>query len=359
MRPKYSFLVKHIVVLFTENKMRPSKIRTRSLRLNMVEIHRCFGLVLLLLAPDALTVCMASWNLKTTNKFWSSMEGLVSESWVSVRGNRSSSRTMTQSILQKAHRNGLRQCWRVLKWSAMSPDLNPIEHLWRDLKTAVGRRHPSNLRHLEQLEKWSKIPVEKCKKLIDGFQEAIDLILFFPKGKSDTKYYIQGANNFVQSILVLCAMISDLAFFLWFFLYFSNVNKINKHVNTKTFVIATFFWGKWCIIWQKCRAANIFDHDCILVRLWMGWWRCGNIWVGMVHVGWVSALFFLLEPLPPKISVHGPAVVGIVGILMGTFCILHCWHSYGDSLAQLSCMGSRLGASGEGGNAKTPGCAAA
>ncbi len=52
--------------------------------------------------------------------------------------------------------------WRVVKWPAMSPDLNPIEHLWRDLKTAVGRRHPSNLNDLEQFakEEWSKIPVE-------------------------------------------------------------------------------------------------------------------------------------------------------------------------------------------------------
>ena len=65
----------------------------------------------------------------------------------------------------------------------MSPDLNPIEHLWRDLKTAVGRRHPSNLRHLEQLvkEEWSKIPVERCKKLIDGYKKQFDLSYFFPK----------------------------------------------------------------------------------------------------------------------------------------------------------------------------------
>ena len=71
-RPK-SFLVKHIIVLFTENEMRPSKKRTRSLLSNMEEVHRCFGVAFLLLAPDALTVCMASWNLKTTKELWSAM----------------------------------------------------------------------------------------------------------------------------------------------------------------------------------------------------------------------------------------------------------------------------------------------
>ncbi|CAJ0938368.1 unnamed protein product [Ranitomeya imitator] len=38
----------------------------------------------------------------------------------------------------------------------MSPDLNPIEHLWRDLKMAVWRRHPSNIMDLEQFAKAKK-----------------------------------------------------------------------------------------------------------------------------------------------------------------------------------------------------------
>ena len=33
----------------------------------------------------------------------------------------------------------------VLEWPSQSPDLNPIKHLWRDLKIAVQRRSPSNL----------------------------------------------------------------------------------------------------------------------------------------------------------------------------------------------------------------------
>ncbi len=78
--------------------------------------------------------------------------------------------------------------WRVLKWPAMSPDLNPIEHLWRDLKTAGGRRHPSNLNDLEQFakEEWFKIPVERCKKLIHGYRKRLISVMFSKGGA--TKY---------------------------------------------------------------------------------------------------------------------------------------------------------------------------
>uniref|UniRef100_A0A7D9N0E8 tRNA-specific adenosine deaminase 2 n=1 Tax=Xenopus tropicalis TaxID=8364 RepID=A0A7D9N0E8_XENTR len=36
-----------------------------------------------------------------------------------------------------------------------APDLNPIEHLWRDLKITVGKRCPSNKRDLEYLQRKS------------------------------------------------------------------------------------------------------------------------------------------------------------------------------------------------------------
>ena len=124
------------------------------------------------------------------------------------------------------------------------------------MSPAVWRRHPSNLRRLEQLakEEWSKIPVERCKELIDGYRKRL-ICYFFQR----VCYQILSSlSHFVLSIF---GVWNDIRFG-FFSMCFSNANKINKHVNTKTFVIATFFWEKWCIIWQKCRGANIFDHDC-------------------------------------------------------------------------------------------------
>ncbi|KAL0196630.1 hypothetical protein M9458_005170, partial [Cirrhinus mrigala] len=48
----------------------------------------------------------------------------------------------------------------VLEWPSQSPDLNPIEHLWRDLKMAVHQCLPSNLTELERIckEEWQRIP---------------------------------------------------------------------------------------------------------------------------------------------------------------------------------------------------------
>ena len=82
----------------------------------------------------------------------------------------------------------------------MSPDLNPIEHLWGDLKIAVERRHPSNVEELEQLaqEEWAKLPVERCRKLIHGYRKHSNAVIL-SKGCA-TKYEVKGVNNFVNAI---------------------------------------------------------------------------------------------------------------------------------------------------------------
>ena len=59
----------------------------------------------------------------------------------------------------------------VLEWPSQSPDLNPIEHLWRDLKIAVQRYSPSNLTELERIyrEEWEKLPKHRCVKLVASY----------------------------------------------------------------------------------------------------------------------------------------------------------------------------------------------
>ena len=41
----------------------------------------------------------------------------------------------------------------VLEWPSQSPDLNLIEHLWRDLKIAAQQCSQSNLTELERINR--------------------------------------------------------------------------------------------------------------------------------------------------------------------------------------------------------------
>ena len=61
----------------------------------------------------------------------------------------------------------------------MSPDLNPIENLLRDLKIIVSRRAPTNLHQLERvaLEELTEIPVEACSDLSRNYWKRVLKVL--------------------------------------------------------------------------------------------------------------------------------------------------------------------------------------
>ncbi len=83
----------------------------------------------------------------------------------------------------------------VLEWPSQSPELNLIEHLWRDLKMAVHQRSPSNLMELERSckEEWEKLPKNRCAKLVASYSKRLEAVIG-AKGVS-TKYEIIGQNK--------------------------------------------------------------------------------------------------------------------------------------------------------------------
>ncbi len=78
----------------------------------------------------------------------------------------------TKEWLRKKH-------FKVLEWPSQSPDLNPIDNLWRELKLRVAQWQPQNLKDLEKtcMEEWAKIPAAVCANLVKNYRKRLTSVI--------------------------------------------------------------------------------------------------------------------------------------------------------------------------------------
>ncbi len=85
----------------------------------------------------------------------------------------------------KPHTAAITTAWlhgrrvRVLNWPAYSPDLSPIENIWRFIKRKIRQRRPRTLQQLETYirQEWDQIPTPEPQKLITSMPWLLQTVL--------------------------------------------------------------------------------------------------------------------------------------------------------------------------------------
>ncbi len=65
-----------------------------------------------------------------------------------------------------------------MDWPSMSPDLNPIEHMWCILKEKVEERKVSNIHQLRDvIMEWKRTTVATCEALVNSMPKRVKAVL--------------------------------------------------------------------------------------------------------------------------------------------------------------------------------------
>lgn len=79
---------------------------------------------------------------------------------------------------------------QTMDWPARSSDLNPIEHLWDELKRKVRARNPAPATKSQLLaaliEEWESVPQEPVKRIIRSMKNRLEAVIRARGG--NTKY---------------------------------------------------------------------------------------------------------------------------------------------------------------------------
>ncbi len=163
--------------------MLPMPKRTPSPPSNMKVETLCFRDVFLLRGQNNCTASKERWTGPLTARALKPARALkMGRGWVFQHDNDPKhTAKATKEWLKKKH-------IKVLEWPCQSPDLNPMENLWRELKVRVAKHRPLNLNDSERIwkEEWDKIPPEMCANLVANYKKRLTSV-FASKGFA-TKY---------------------------------------------------------------------------------------------------------------------------------------------------------------------------